>query len=393
MVDTQKSIAVLGSTGSVGRQTLDAAFRVGAKVTEITGNKNWRLLETQSRATGAKKVWVSEEFYGDLKLALADTKTVVTTGGDGLNEIAYSTKSRLVFNCLLGSSGLIPALCALDGGHDIAISNKEALVEGGELITKKAREKGRKIIPVDSEHSAIFQCIAGESAVGGGSPIKKIYLTASGGAFYGRDTSYLKKVTPKMALCHPTWKMGDKITIDSSTLMNKGLEIIEAVWLFGVAPDDIEVLIHRESVVHSMVEFIDNNVKAVLSKPDMRLCAQYAITYPERLPSGVESLDFTNLGAITFSKPDTKTFPLLPLAVSAIKKGGNIPSAMSSANEEAVKGFLEGRLGFTGIFDIVAEVVEDTNFIKSPSLDDIIQTGISARNRVKQVLAALPRRS
>ncbi len=371
----RKTIAVLGSTGSVGRQTLEAARHLGYGVTELSGYNDWRTLETQCREFGVLKAWISEANYTNLKTALADTPVKVVTGEEGLCAFAYESRSKLVCNSLLGVSGLKPTLAALDGGHDIALANKETLVEGGKLVMESAKTKGLLIIPVDSEHSAIFQCINGAKP-------KKILLTASGGAFYGRDRAFLASVTPEMAKCHPNWRMGAKITVDSSTLMNKGLELIEAVWLFGVRPEQIEILIHRESIIHSMVEFSDNAVIAQLALPDMRLCAQYALTYPERLPSLTGELDFTAMPPLTFSKPDEDTFTLLRLARECIGKGGNLPAAMSSANEEAVALFLNNKIQFTDIFEMVERAVLDAEFISDPSLEQIMSTDAAARESI-----------
>ncbi|NLN55259.1 MAG: 1-deoxy-D-xylulose-5-phosphate reductoisomerase [Clostridiales bacterium] len=373
-----KTLSVLGSTGSIGRQTIEVARHLGLAVTELTSYTNYRLLENQCREFKVRKAWIGEQYYSDLKILLADTGIKVFTGEDALYKLAYETQADIVCNSLLGISGLKPTLAALKGGHNIALSNKEALVEGGSLVTGLAKEKNLKIIPVDSEHSAIFQCQNGKTP-------KKIFLTASGGAFYGRDRNFLKTVTPEMATKHPNWNMGAKITVDSATLMNKGLEIIEAVYLFDVNPDQIEVIIHRESVIHSMVEFSDNSVIAQLSNPDMRLCIQYALTYPERLPSLTKPLDFTKLSSLSFSKPDEETFTLLKLAKRCINKGGNCPAAMSSANEEAVALFLNNKISFLDIFDYVERAVSDTPFIKNPTLEQILSTDTSARETVRRL--------
>lgn len=376
-----KTVSILGSTGSIGRQTIEVVRHLGLKVDCVSGNANWKAIESQCREFGIGKAWIGKDSYNDLKNALADTDVKVLTGEDALCEMAFETKCDILCNSLLGVSGLKPTLAALDGNHPIALSNKEVLVAGGSIVTKKAKEKGLPIIPVDSEHSAIFQCMNGKKP-------KKIYLTASGGPFFGKDRAFLERVTPEMALAHPNWNMGAKITVDSASLMNKGLEIIEAVWLFDVCPDDIEVVVQRESIIHSMVGFEDNTVIAQLALPDMRLAIQYALTYPERSPSLTGEIDFPKIASISFASPDETTFPLLPLAKTAIKRGGNIPAAMSASNEIAVAAFLEKRVSFTDIFDIVTTVTNETPFIQSPSLDDIMSTDEGAREAAARLITA-----
>ena len=372
----KKTIAVLGSTGSVGTQTIEVARHLGYRVCALTAHSNYKLLETQSREFKPGRVWIGEENYVNLKTALADTSVKVTTGENALCELAHDAKCDLICNSLLGVSGLLPTLAAIDGGHDMALSNKEVIVAGGSIVTRRAKEKGIKILPVDSEHSAIFQCMDGRRP-------RRIYLTASGGPFFGKDGEFLRTVTPKMALAHPNWNMGAKITVDSATMMNKGLEIIEAVWLFGVEEKDIEVVVHRESIVHSMVGFEDNSIIAQLARPDMRLCIQYALTYPDRVPSLTPPPDLFSLGALTFAKPDTVNFPLLELAREAIRTGGTMPAAMSAANEQAVALFLNGEIGFTDIFSLVIRVSHETPLCAEPGVDDIMRADADARERVR----------
>ena len=371
----KKTVAVLGSTGSVGTQTLQVAKHLGYNVCALTAHGNYKLLEIQAREFCPDSVWIGEDNYVNLKTALADTRIKVLTGENALCELARDAKCDIVCNSLLGLSGLLPTLAAIEGGHDIALSNKEVLVAGGSIVTARAKEKGIKILPVDSEHSAIFQCMGGRKP-------SRIYLTASGGPFFGKDAGFLKTVTPQMALAHPNWNMGAKITVDSATMMNKGLEIIEAVWLFGVKPRDIEVLVHRESIVHSMVGFEDNSVIAQLARPDMRLCIQYALTYPDRVPSLTPAPDLCELGSLTFSRPDTETFPLLELARRAIEKGGSMPAAMSGANEEAVALFLKGEIGFTDIFTLVSEAAYGVPFCANPNVCDLREADRAAREHV-----------
>ena len=372
----KKTIAVLGSTGSVGTQTIEVARHLGYRVCALTAHSNYKLLETQSREFLPERVWIGEENYVNLKTALADTPVKVTTGENALCELAHDAKCDLICNSLLGVSGLLPTLAAIDGGRDMALSNKEVIVAGGSIVTKRAKEKGIKILPVDSEHSAIFQCMNGRRPA-------KIYLTASGGPFFGRDNAFLRTVTPQMALAHPNWNMGAKITVDSATMMNKGLEIIEAVWLFGVEEKDIEVVVHRESIVHSMVGFEDNSVIAQLARPDMRLCIQYALTYPDRVPSLTPPPDLFSLGSLTFAKPDTENFPLLELAREAIRTGGTMPAAMSAANEQAVALFLNGNIGFTDIFSLVIRASRETPLCAEPDVDDIMRADAFAREIVR----------
>lgn len=371
-----KDIIVLGSTGSIGTQTLDVARLLGLNVKALSGYNNDSLLEKQCREFKPAYCWVCEEKYNSLRIALADTDTKVITGDEALDNLAFEQKADLLLNSLMGIRGLKPTLAAIESGKQIALANKETLVAGGEIVMKKASEKGIKILPVDSEHSAIFQCLQG-----GGKP-RKVLLTASGGPFYGKKREELKNITPSDALKHPNWNMGAKITIDSSTLMNKGLELIEAVHLFSVDPKDIEVIIHRESIIHSMVEFFDNAVVAQLANPDMRLCIQYALTYPARLKSAVKSLDFFSIGALTFAKPDEQTFTLLPLARQAIKKGGNLPAAVNGANEAAVSLFLNRKISYLQIFEFVSDAFENAIYKKDPSVTDIMETDKAAREYV-----------
>ena len=373
-----KTITILGSTGSIGVQTLDVAEKYGYTVEGISAYSNVALAEAQCRKFGIKRCCIGEKYYKDLKTALADTDTVVTSGEDAVSEMAYNCRSDVLYNSVMGIAGMKPTLAAIRGGvKKIAFANKETLVAGGTIVMKEAREKGVTLLPVDSEHSAIFQCLQC------GNKASKIILTASGGPFFGKKRNELENITPEDALKHPNWSMGAKITIDSSTMMNKGLEIIEAAFLFDMSPDDIEVVIHRESIIHSMVEFCDGAVIAQLGSPDMRLCIQYAATYPERFPSSVKKLDFAQIGKLTFHAPDRETFTLLDTAVNSFKKGGNIPAAMNGANEEAVALFLARKIKYTDIFDMVAEAAEKAKFIENPTETDIFETDIAAREYVK----------
>lgn len=371
------SICILGSTGSIGTQSLDVARKHHIPVTALAAGTREETLERQAREFLPAAVYIDKSRYSSLKTRLADTSIRILSGDEGLTELAATDPSPTVVNALTGILGLKPTLSALEAGKDIALANKETLVAGGDLVMSLAREKGLKILPVDSEHSAIFQCLQC------GGKVKKILLTGSGGPFFGKDKEFLKTVTAADALRHPNWSMGPKITVDSSTLMNKGLEFIEAVHLFDVHPDQIEVVIQRESIIHSMVQFEDNAVLAQMGVPDMRLCIQYALTYPERTESPSGELDLFQVGKLTFFRPDTETFPLLKLAKDTIIKGGNLPAAMNGANEEAVGRFLKGEIGYTRLFDIVISATENAHFVPDPTLAQILEADTAAREYVR----------
>lgn len=346
------SIIVLGSSGSVGTQALDVARAHNIKVDALTGGRNVALLEAQIREFKPRFAAMADaDAAKDLAARVADTETKVLSGTDGIIEVINTTESETAVNSILGLAGLAPTLAAAKRGMRIAIANKESLVAAGEIVKDEVRKNGAELIPVDSEHSAIFQCLhAGKKE-----EVKRLWLTASGGPFFGYTADELKKVTRADALKHPTWSMGAKITIDSATLMNKGLEVIEAVRLFDVAPSQIQVIVHRESIIHSAVEYIDNAVIAQMSHPDMRECVQFALTYPHRTAAVIEPLDIFKVGTLTFKEPDRKTFRLLDLAFRAIEIGGLMPAVLSSANEAAVALFLADKIAFWQI----AEVVED----------------------------------
>ncbi len=372
-----RKIAVLGSTGSIGTQALDVASTLGLKVTALTAHRNFRLLERQCRAFRPSECWIDESRYSDLKLLLADTDVKVCCGEDELSRIAAETDCDVLLNSLLGISGLLPTLAAIDGRRTIALANKETLVAGGDIVMKKIKETGTALIPVDSEHSAVFQCIDGRKDV------SSLVLTASGGAFFGKKKQELADVTAADALKHPNWSMGAKITVDSATLMNKGFEVIEAMHLFGMPEDKVEVIIHRESIIHSMVRFKDGAVLAQLGMPDMRIPIQLAFTYPKRVASSVKPLDFSAVSTLTFAQPDTETFGLLQFAREAVLRGGNIPCAMNGADEAAVQLFLEGKIRFGQIEELIREAVDKCVYIKDPSVEDILSTDIAAREAVR----------
>ena len=349
-----KRISVLGSTGSVGEQALDVARASSYQVTSISANKNVKRVEEQAREFGVSAVAMADEnAANELKLRLADTSIKVYSGEAGICQMIADDTAETVVNSIIGEAGLLPTLSVIEKGARLALANKESLVVAGEIVMQKAKENGVEILPVDSEHSAIFQSLKS----GKQSEIKKILLTASGGPFYGYGKNELASISVERALAHPTWKMGAKITVDSATLMNKGFEVIEAVHLFGVTADKIEVVVHRESIIHSMVEYIDNSVIAQMSVPDMRLCVQYAVDYPDRKIATVDELDLFSVGALTFRKPDTETFSLLKRAVESVKAGGALPAVLNAANEVAVGAFLAGKIGFYAITESVSETL------------------------------------
>lgn len=350
------SMTILGSTGSVGEQAIDVALKNNIKVNAICAHKNVRRVEEQARALKVSVCAMADETAAkELRIALADTPTRVLSGMDGICEMIATPfdVDEVVVNSVIGEAGLKPTLATLGAGKKLALANKESLVCAGDFVMKLAREKNLEILPVDSEHSAIFQALRS----GAKKEIKRILLTASGGPFFGMTRDQLADITVERALAHPTWSMGAKITIDSATLMNKGFEVIEAVHLFDVTPEQIEVLVHRESIMHSAVEYIDNSVIAQMSVPDMRLCVQYALTHPHRTDAVISQLDLTKVAKMTFAKPDTETFVLLQLALDSISKGGAVPAVLNAANEVAVDAFLHKQLSFTGIFDVVAKTV------------------------------------
>ncbi|MBR4013381.1 MAG: 1-deoxy-D-xylulose-5-phosphate reductoisomerase [Clostridia bacterium] len=380
----RKNIAVLGSTGSVGEQALDVADKFGFNVSAISANKNVKRVEEQARKFKVSKVAMADESAAaDIKTRLADTDVKVYTGEDGICEMINSEKRDVVLNSIIGEAGLLPTLSVIDSGARLALANKESLVVAGEIVMKAAKEKNVDILPVDSEHCAIFQCLkSGKDA-----EVKSILLTASGGPFYGKKIDELRDIRVEEALAHPTWKMGAKITIDSATLMNKGFEVIEAVHLFGVPAERIKVVVHRESIIHSMVEYIDNSVIAQLSVPDMRLCAQYAVTYPDRCDAVIDELNLFDIAKLTFAKPDTDTFALLKYAIDCIGKGGALPAVLNAANEVAVAEFLKGGIGFYTITEAVCSVVDKMQSAKDVhTLDGIISCDREARQLAKAEL-------
>lgn len=369
-----ENIVLLGSTGSIGTQTLDVCRLHKIKPLVLSANRNVKLLEQQAREFLPDKVCIADKsLYSDLKSRLADTDVEVLCGIDGLCELAQY-KTDLVVNAVVGMVGLRPTLSALEADNRVALANKETLVTGGELVTRLAKEKNLPIIPIDSEHSAIFQSLMGNSC----NKISKILLTASGGPFWGYSYEQLKSVTKEQALRHPNWEMGQKITIDSATLMNKGLELIEAVWLFGVKPCDIEILVHRQSILHSAVEYEDGSVIGQLGVPDMRIPIQLAVTYPKRLPSAAKRLSLADIGTLTFAHADEETFLCLAAAKRAIEKKGTACTVLNSANETAVKLFLDGKIPFYRIGELVQSACQNVAYHDKATLENILDTETAA---------------
>lgn len=374
-----KRLIILGSTGSIGVQALEVAERNGYKVTALAAGKNTELLEKQARKFKPDVVAVSDNnAANDLKIRLADTSVKVLSGEEGVCAAAQY-EGDIVLNAIVGIAGLRPTLAAINAGKTIALANKETLVAGGEIVNRRLDETGVKLLPVDSEHSAIFQSLQGAPK----GSLKKILLTASGGPFYGKTKKELESVTVKDALNHPNWSMGAKITVDSATLMNKGLEVIEAVRLFDVSPDDIEVLVHRQSIVHSGIELSDGAVIAQLGTPDMRLPIQYALTYPERADFAFEHLSLADIGTLTFSKPDMDTFRCLPICIEAVKRGGLAPAAVNGANEEAVALFLSGKIKFLQIAEMAEKALNSVNNKKEYTLEDVFEADKAARDLIR----------
>lgn len=371
-------IVLLGSTGSIGTQTLDVCRAHNIKVRALAANGNIELLERQAREFRPEYVAVADESrYGDLKTRLADTDIKVMSGNNGARELAALKCGRVV-NSVVGMVGLLPTLSAIEAGNDIALANKETLVAGGKLVTEAVKRRGVKLLPIDSEHSAIFQCLMGA----GENRFSKIILTASGGPFYGKTRGELENVTREQALKHPNWSMGAKITIDSATLMNKGLELIEAVWLFAARPEQVEIVVQRQSIIHSAVEFEDGAIIAQLGSVDMRLPIQLALTYPKRLPCPAKRLSLFDVGELTFGRANEDTFTCLAAAKKAIAMGGNAPCIINCANEAAVSLFLRDKIRFLDIGDAVNSALADVKYIADPSLDEILETQTAAEKYV-----------
>lgn len=386
-----KRLVILGSTGSIGTQALDVARTQGYTVTALVAHSHAALLEEQIREFHPRAAALFDEAAArDLRIRVADLDVEILSGMEGLCTLAQRDDADVVLNSVVGMVGLLPTLSALKAGHDVALANKETLVAGGELVMRTARENGVRILPVDSEHSAIFQCL--QASAGGcwappmptaGMGLRRVILTASGGPFFGKTRDELCAVTPAQALRHPNWSMGDKITIDSATMMNKGLELIEAKWLFDVSQENIDIVVHRESVIHSLVEWEDNSVLAQLGVPDMRIPIQYALTWPERVPSAVPRLDLSAFAKLTFFAPDDAAFPAVSFCRQALRQGGAYPAAVNAANEEANAGFRAGRIGFLQI----AEAVESMLSRRLPpvnGVEDVLAVDEESRRLVRE---------
>ena len=374
-----KKIAILGSTGSIGTQTVDILPSIDAEVVALTTNRRIDLLEEQARALHPKMVCAMDENAAKaLKIKLADTDITVLTGMDGLIACAAESGADIVVTAVVGMVGLLPTMAAIKAGKDIALANKETLVCAGGLVMSAAKQYGVRILPVDSEHSAIFQCVQAAN----GNPIDKILLTASGGPFFGKKIEEMRGMTREQALAHPNWSMGAKITIDSATMMNKGLELIEAMWLYDLPPEDIEIVVHRESIVHSAVEFADGAVIAQLGLPDMRLPIQLALTWPQRVPCKVPRMSLAEVAKLTFYAPDYEAFPALNLAKHAASLKGDRGAVLNGANEAAVGLFLNDKIGFTDIAERVAYALDTIPYKKDITLDDVLAADKAAREIV-----------
>ena len=374
-----KKIAILGSTGSIGTQTVDILPSIDAEVVALTTNRRINLLEEQARALHPKMVCAMDENAAKaLKIKLADTDITVLTGMDGLIACAAESGADIVVTAVVGMVGLLPTMAAIKAGKDIALANKETLVCAGGLVMSAAKQYGVRILPVDSEHSAIFQCVQAAN----GNPIDKILLTASGGPFFGKKIEEMRGMTCEQALAHPNWSMGAKITIDSATMMNKGLELIEAMWLYDLPPEDIEIVVHRESIVHSAVEFADGAVIAQLGLPDMRLPIQLALTWPQRVPCKVPRMSLAEVAKLTFYAPDYEAFPALNLAKHAASLKGDRGAVLNGANEAAVGLFLNDKIGFTDIAERVAYALDTIPYKKDITLDDVLAADKAAREIV-----------
>ncbi len=380
----KKKIAILGSTGSIGTQSLEVVEKHPDKfvVEVLTANNNINLLIEQAKKFQPNVVVIAnEDNYKAVSEALKDEPIKIYAGSDALNQVVAMDDIDIVLVALVGYSGLIPTYHAINAGKKIALANKETLVVAGDLITRLCKEKNVDIYPVDSEHSAIFQCLTGEHM----NPIEKIYLTCSGGPFIGETIEKLQSVTPADALAHPNWDMGDKITIDSASLINKGFEVIEAHWLFGVPADKIEVVVHPQSIIHSMVQFTDGSIKAQMGLPDMKLPIQYALTFPERFETDFPRFNFMDYPSLNFEPPNTKIFRNLALAYEALKQGGNMPCVLNASNEIVVNAFLKGKIGFLQMAEVIEEILNKSQFIAHPQLDDFIWSNSETR-RVTELL-------
>ncbi len=377
----EKIISILGSTGSIGTQSLTVCKKMGYRVKAITAHSNWKLMEEQIRQFNPEKAVLTDmEAAQKLKEAVSDTATIVLSGMDGVLEVASDPQQDTVINALMGVAGLKPTVCAIEAGNNVALANKETLVAGGKLVTELVKKKGVLLTPIDSEHSAIFQCLQGNES----KSVKRLIITASGGPFYGKSRSELAGIKKEQALKHPNWSMGAKITIDSSTLMNKGLEFIEAMWLFSMPPEKIDVVVHPQSIIHSMVEYVDGSVMAQMGAPDMMIPIQYALTWPHRYESPAKHLDLLSCGDLTFKKPDTETFTCLADCIEAAKRGGLYPCVLNGANEEAVSLFLQDKIGYLDLFDAVRQALDHFDLGDYNSVEEVLEADRKAREFVRE---------
>ena len=377
----KKTVSILGSTGSIGTQSLVVCKKMGYRVHALTAHSNWKLLEQQVREfSPAIAVLTDPDAAEQLRLALQDTKTAVLSGMDGILEVVSHKEQDTVINALMGVAGLLPTVRAIEAGNNVALANKETLVAGGKLVTDLVREKGVLLTPIDSEHSAIFQCLQGNTT----DSVQRLIITASGGPFYGKSREELKGIRKEQALRHPNWSMGAKITIDSSTLMNKGLEFIEAMWLFSMPPEKIQIVVHPQSIIHSMVEYVDGSVMAQMGAPDMMIPIQYALTWPERFDSPAKRLDLLSCGSLIFGKPDLETFTCLADCIEAAKRGGLYPCIVNGANEEAVSLFLQDRIGYLDLFAAVRAALDHFAPGDYTSAEEVLEADRMAREFVRE---------
>lgn len=377
----EKTVSILGSTGSIGTQSLTVCQKQGYPVYALTAHSNWKLLEQQIRQHRPRYAALTDpQAAKELKDRVQDTGTEVLSGMEGVLQIAADPQQDTVLNAMMGVAGLLPTVTAIEAGNNVALANKETLVAGGKLVMGLAKQKGIRLTPIDSEHSAIFQCLQGNEA----KSVKRLIITASGGPFYGKTREELRGVKKEQALKHPNWSMGAKITIDSSTLMNKGLEFIEAMWLFSMPPEKIDIVVHPQSIIHSMVEYVDGSVMAQMGAPDMMIPIQYALTWPHRYESPVRTLDLLSCGPLTFSQPDTGTFTCLASCIEAAKRGGLYPCVVNGANEEAVSLFLQDKIGYLDLFDAVEAALDHFDLGDYTSVEEVLEADRKARAFVRE---------
>lgn len=377
----EKTVSILGSTGSIGTQSLTVCQKQGYPVYALTAHSNWKLLEQQIRQYHPRYAALTDpQAAKELKDRVHDTGTEVLSGMEGVLQIAADPQQDTVLNAMMGVAGLLPTVTAIEAGNNVALANKETLVAGGKLVMGLAKRKGIRLTPIDSEHSAIFQCLQGNEA----KSVKRLIITASGGPFYGKTREELRGIKKEQALKHPNWSMGAKITIDSSTLMNKGLEFIEAMWLFAMPPEKIDIVVHPQSIIHSMVEYVDGSVMAQMGAPDMMIPIQYALTWPHRYESPARTLDLLSCGPLTFSQPDTGTFTCLASCIEAAKRGGLYPCVVNGANEEAVSLFLQDKIGYLDLFDAVEAALDHFDLGDYTSVEEVLEADRMARAFVRE---------